>query len=172
MDALETIFTRRSIRRYTNDPVSDEDVTLLLRAAMAAPSARNSQPWHFIVVRDQALREGIARFSPHAQMAPGAPLCIVVCVNLSDEKITDYWPQDCGAAIQNLMLAARARDIGTVWTGVYPREERVKAARELFRLPECVVPMAIVVVGHPAQPFTEKDRYNPLRVHQEFWPAL
>lgn len=171
MDALEAIFTRRSIRKYTEEPISGEDVELMLRAAMAAPSARNSQPWRFIVTRDQGRREAIARVSPHAQMAPKAPLCIVVCADLSDEKITSYWPQDCGAAIQNLMLAARARGIGTVWTGVYPKEERVKAIREIFHAPEHIVPVGVVAAGHPAQPFTEQDRYDPLRVHQEIWPA-
>lgn len=169
MDALETIFTRRSIRKYTLDPVSDEDLDLLLRAAMAAPSANNAQPWQFIVVRDQAKREAIAQHHPYAQMAPKAPLCIVVCGELAREKTPGFWVQDCSAAIQNILLAARARGLGTVWTGVHPVEERVAGIRQVFRLPEGIVPLGIVIVGHPAQPFSEQDRYDADKVHYEQW---
>lgn len=169
MDTLESIFTRRSIRKFTDAPVSDEDVNLLLRAAMSAPSARNAQPWHFIVVRDQAMREGIARINPHAQMALHAPVCVVVCANLAEEKIPGYWPQDCAAAVQNMLLAARAKNIGTVWTGVYPREERVQGAKELFGLPDTVMPLAIIVIGHPAQPFSAQDRFDVQKIHYERW---
>ncbi len=169
MDALEVLFTRRSIRKYTDAPVSDADLKLLLRAAMAAPSANNAQPWQFIVVRDQARREAIARCHPYAQMAPKAPLCIVVCGDLGKEKTPGFWVQDCSAAIQNIMLAARALGLGTVWTGVHPVEERVTAIRQAFGIPDGVIPLGIVVVGHPAQPFSEQDRYDEHKVHYDQW---
>ena len=108
MDALETLFTRRSIRQYTDAPVSDADLAVLLKAAMAAPSANNRQPWQFLVVRDQARREALARVHPYAQMAPKAPLCIVVCGEPAREKTPGFWVQDCAAAVQNILLAARA----------------------------------------------------------------
>lgn len=170
MDALETLFTRRSIRKFTEAPISDEDTRLLLRAAMAAPSARNTQPWRFIVVREQAQREAIAAFSKFAQMAPKAPLCIVVCAEPpTGDDAPEYWPQDCAAAIQNLMLAARAKGIGSVWTGVYPRMDRVKGAKEAFGLPENIMPLGIVVLGYPAQPFAEVDRFDEDKIHYERW---
>lgn len=169
MDALEVLFTRRSIRKYADAPVSDEDLKLLLRAAMAAPSANNAQPWQFIVVRDQAQREAVARHHPYAQMAPKAPLCIVVCGDLCKEKTPGFWVQDCSAAIQNIMLAARALGLGTVWTGVHPVEERVAGIRRVFNIPDGVIPLGIVVVGHPAQPFSEQDRYDEHKVRYDRW---
>ena len=170
MDVLEAILTRRSIRKFTDDSVSDEDIMLLLRAAMAAPSARNTQPWRFIVVRDQAQRDAIASFNKFAQMAPKAPVSIVVCADPPQgDDVPEYWPQDCAAAIQNLMLAARAKGIGTVWTGVYPRPDRVKGAREVFQLPDHVIPIGIVVLGYPDQPFAEVDRFDENKIRYERW---
>lgn len=169
MDIFEAIFTRRSIRKYTDALVSQEDITLLLSAAMSAPSAGNAQPWRFIVVQAQAQRDAIARLHPYAQMAPKAPLCIAVCADTQAEKYPGFWPQDCSAAIQNLMLAARGKGIGTVWTGIYPIADRVAAFQELFKLPEHIIPLGVVVVGYPDQPFTEHNRYDAQKVRFETW---
>ena len=169
MDALETLFTRRSIRQYTDAPVSDADLAVLLKAAMAAPSANNRQPWQFLVVRDQARREALARVHPYAQMAPKAPLCIVVCGEPAREKTPGFWVQDCAAAVQNILLAARALHLGSVWCGVHPVEERVAAVRQVFQIPDDIIPLAVVVVGHPAAPFAEADRFDARNVHYEQW---
>jgi len=169
MEAVEAILTRRSIRKYTDKPVADGLVTELLRAAMAAPSAGNQQPWHFIVVRDRALLEGIAAFHPYGAMTRQAALAVVVCADLKLEQRPGFWVQDCSAATQNLLLAAHARGLGAVWLGVYPRPERVEATRSLFSLPEHVVPLAIVPIGHPAESPAPADRYDPRRVHFDRW---
>ncbi len=169
MEALEAILTRRSIRKYTDAPVGDEVVTELLRAAMAAPSAGNQQPWHFVVVRERGLLEGIASFHPYGAMAREAAVAIVVCADLKLEQRPGFWVQDCSAATENLLLAAHARGLGAVWLGIHPRPERIEATRKLFVLPEHVVPLAIVPIGHPAEDPGPVDRYNPRRVHVDRW---
>lgn len=169
MEALEAILTRRSVRKYGEEPVGDESVTTLLRAAMAAPSAGNQQPWHFIVVRDRALLEGIAAFHPYGAMTREAPLAIVVCADLELEQRPGFWVQDCAAATQNLLLAAHALGLGAVWLGIHPRPERIEATRALFGLPHQVIPLAIVPIGHPAESPAPVDRYNPRRVHFDRW---
>ena len=169
MDTLQAIYTRRSIRRFTEQAVSDDDIHELLDAAMTAPSAGNAQPWEFVVVRQRAALEGIAQRHPYAAMAAKAPLAIVVCADTNREKYPGFWPQDCSAAIQNLLLAARAKGMGSVWTGVYPIEDRVKVFQEFFGLPAHVMPLGIVVLGYPDQPFTEQHRFDAAKVHQEKW---
>lgn len=169
MNTLETIHSRRSIRRFTDHPITDEQLHTLLDAAMTAPSAGNAQTWEFIIVRSQEGREGIARRHPYAAMALKAQVCIVVCGNTANEKHVGFWPQDCAAAIQNMLLAARDLDIGSVWTGVYPVEDRINSFKEFFNLPEHVIPLGIVALGHPDQPFTEHHRYDASKVHVEKW---
>lgn len=166
---MEVILSRRSIRKYTDEPVSDEAVTELLRAAMAAPSAGNQQPWHFIVVRDRRSLEGIAAFHPFGGMAPQAQLAIVVCCDLDLEQRPGFWVQDCSAATENLLLAAHSLGLGAVWLGIHPRPERVEATKKLFALPDNVVPLAIVPIGHPAEHPDPADRYDPGRVHLDRW---
>ncbi len=169
MEALEAIHTRRSIRRFTGEPVSEETVKTLLAAAMAAPSAGNQQPWHFVVARDPQLRERIPSAHPYAQMATQAPVVIVVCGDVAHEKNKGFWIQDCAAATENLLLAARALDLGAVWCGVYPREDRVRALQSLLHLPKTVIPLALVPIGHPGEEKSHEDRYDPSRVHAERW---
>ncbi len=169
MDLFEAIFTRRSIRAYTDEAVSDADIKRMLEAAMVAPSAGNAQPWRFIVVRDKAGLEGIAARNPYAGMAKGANVAIVVCVDLNAEKYAGYWQQDCAAALQNMMLAGRALGIGTVWTGVYPDPERIVAYKEFFALPEHAEVLGIVICGHPAQEFKERNNFDASKVFTEKW---
>jgi len=169
MDVLEAIFTRRSIRKFTPDPVSEDDVNTLLKAAMCAPSSHNSRSWHFVVVRDQALRQGIAQRHPYAKMAAEAPVVILVCANPAEAKEAGFWQQDCAAALENILLAARGRNLGTVWCGMHPIEDRVRPIRELLQVPEDINILGLVVVGHPAQPFKEADRFDPAKVHHDHW---
>lgn len=169
MDIFEVLFTRRSIRKFTPELVSDDDITLLLRAAMAAPSASNRQPWHFVVIRDKELRASVAERHPYAKMAADAPLLIVVCGDLAEEKTPGFWVQDCSAAMQNILLAARAKNLGTVWCGLHPVEERAQLIRELCNLPDSVIPLGLAVIGHPDQPFAEVDRFREDRIHQNRW---
>ena len=169
MDTIEAIHTRRSIREYQNKAVPEELVTEMLKAAMAAPSARNQQSWEFVVITEQEIREKIPAVCPFAQMVVAAPLAILVCGNLEVETAPGYWVIDCSAAIQNMLLAAHALGLGAVWTGVYPREERVKGLAELFDLPEYIVPHSLVVLGYPVQIPPSQDRFDEAKVHYNVW---
>ena len=169
-DLLDTILSRRSVRRFHPEALTPEAVDLLLRAAMSAPSAGNQQPWEFVVVRDRELLARVPAFHPYAAMVPAAPLAILVCCDVERQTTEGFWPQDCAAATENLLLAAHALGFAGVWLGVYPREERVDGCRRLFHLPPRVVPFALVVVGRPAGPLPPPaDRYDAARVHQDRW---
>ena len=169
MDAMEAIHTRRSIRQYSTEPVSEEAIKELLKAAMAAPSAGNQQPWHFIVIRDRAILDEIPKLHPYTQMLTQAPLAIVVCGDKRALKHEGLWPQDCAAATQNLLLAAHAGGLGAVWCGVYPHEERVKPLQELLHIPEYAVPFSVVAIGHPDEQKPPVDRFDAARVHADRW---
>jgi nitroreductase len=169
MDALETIHTRRSIRKYENRLVPEEMVQKLLAAAMQAPSARNQQPWQFVVIDDRAMLAEIPVFMPNAAMAGEAPLAILICGDLSLEKSEGYWVVDCAAATQNLLLAAHALGLGAVWCGVFPREPRMEGLRRLVGLPENVMAHSLVVLGFPADQVPREDRYRPDRVRRNHW---
>lgn len=169
MDAMEAILRRRSIRKYRPEPVEPEKVTKLLAAAMAAPSAGNEQPWHFLVVTERARLNAIPEVHPYAQMLKEAPLAIVVCGDEQLEKHQGYWVQDCAAAVQNILVAATGMGLGSVWLGVHPREDRVRAVRALLGVPAHVVPLAIVALGYGAEEKGPAERYNDGRVHREKW---
>jgi nitroreductase len=169
VDAIETIMTRRSIRRYTRQAVPDTVVHELLAAGMNAPSAGNQQPWQFIVIADPELRAAIPAFHPYAQMVPEAPVAIMVCGDLRLETYTGYWVQDCSAATQNILLAAHAKGLGAVWVGIYPKEDRVKRLQELLGLPPQVIPLALIPLGIPAERIPPARRYDPSRIHRDRW---
>lgn len=171
MDALEAIHTRRSIRKFTDTPVSEEEVRTLLKAAMAAPSAGNQQPWQFVVVRSKARLQEVAGLHPHVHMAPKAQLGILVCGDTRLEKYAGYWVIDCAAAVQNLLLAAHSLGLGAVWTGIHPMQDRVAAFAKLFGTPEGVIPHSFIPVGHPAEEKQREDRFRPERVHLENFQA-
>ncbi len=169
MDALEAIRTRRSIRKYLDRPVPEELVRQVIAAAMMAPSARNTQPWHFLVIDEKEIRAKAARINPHARMAEHAPVSILICGDLDLEHPSGYWPVDCAAAAENLLLAAHALGLGAVWTGVYPREERIKGFRQLFNLPGNIMPHCLIVLGYPAEHPPSEDRYRADRVRRNRW---
>jgi nitroreductase len=167
---MNAIFKRRSIRKYREEKISDEDITLLLRAAMSAPSAGNEQPWEFIVVRNRESMIKITEFHPFSQMLHQADTAIIICGNRNYHKYpTDVWVQDCSAATENILIQAADMGIGAVWLGVYPRPERIAGLKELFALPEEVTPVSIVSLGYPAEEKKEADRFRPERVHYEKW---
>jgi nitroreductase len=164
---IELILARRSIRKYGGEPVSEADVQTLLEAAMAAPSAANRQPWHFITVADRATLARLAEPHPYAKMLPEAALCVVVCGDSA--KSPQYWVQDCAAATENLLLAATALGLGAVWLGVYPDEGRVAAVRETLAIPEPCVPFNMISIGHPAEQKEPRTQFDAARVHAARW---
>jgi len=168
MDAMEIILTRRSIRKYTEQPVSDEVLKELLEAAMCAPSAGNRQPWCFVVINDRKILDDIPNYHPYAQMLKEAPAAILVCCD-SDLQMGDYGVQDCSAATQNILLAAHAKGLGAVWLGVYPTEVRVTDIKRLLNLPENIIPISLISVGYPAEQKSPPDHYRADRVHYNHW---
>lgn len=167
--AKDPVMDRRSIRKYTAEAVDDESVERLLRAAMSAPSAGNQQPWQFVVIRDQRVKERIPSMHPYSAMVPHAPLAVLVCGDPENCTWPQYWVQDCSAATENILIEARAMGLGTVWLGLHPLEERVKGLRDLLGIPSGIVPFALVPVGHPAEEKPPAARYDAARVHWERW---
>lgn len=167
---MNAIFTRRSVRKYTGEPLPEEVITQLLKAAMRAPSARNAQPWEFVVVRQRATMEAVVQFNPYAAMLREAACMVVVCGNLArQESRNDFWVQDCSAATENLLLEAESLGVGGVWTALYPVEERVEGMQSLLHLPEHVIPLCAVALGMPAEKPAPVDTYRPEWVHLEGW---
>lgn len=166
---IDVIFRRRSIRRYTEEPVAEEAVREAIAAAMSAPSAGDQRPWQFVVIDDRSILSRVPETHPHASMVPGAPVAVLVCGDLSLERRQGYWVQDCAAATQNLLLAVAAQGLGAVWLGVYPRQDRVDGLRKLLGIPAHVVPFALVPIGRPAEHKGREDRYDPSRVHRNRW---
>ncbi len=160
---LDNIATRTSIRDYEARPVEKEKVEKMLRAAMAAPTAMNKQPWHFVVVEQRSVLDSLADANPNAKMLLKAPLAIVVCGDM-DKVIEgggrDFWIQDASAATENLLLAAHAMGLGAVWTGAYPSEERSKAISATLSLPDNLVPLNMIVIGYPAEHPQPKDKFK------------
>ncbi len=171
MDALDALRTRRSIRKYTDQPIDDFLLDQILAAGMQAPSARNEQAWQFVVVRRPATLQALSQVSPYAGMVAKAPVTLVVCGDLERETVSDlgYWVMDCSAATQNILLAAHALGLGAVWVAVYPRAERVAALRQVLPLPERIVPLCLVPLGYPAETRAQADRFDRARVHAEQW---
>ncbi len=165
----EIITSRRSIRKYSKKSVNQEQIDKLLEAAMFAPSARNEQPWHFIAVTERPMLDKIMQSHPYAAMLKDAPIAIVVLADISIEKTEGYWVQDCSAATQNILLSAHALGLGSVWLGVYPREERILAIRELFRLPENIQPLSIIAIGYADEQKAQPERFNKKRIHYNIW---
>ena len=166
-ELIHTIFSRRSIRSYSAEPVSEEHIETLLQTAMAAPSASNLKPWHFVVVTDRTTLDRLAEFHPYAKMLYEAPLCIAVC---GDPAISaSYWVQDCSAATENILLEITDQGYGGVWIGVYPREDRVREIGRILNIPHKIVPFSLIAVGHPAEEKPAKNEFNKERIRYNKW---
>jgi nitroreductase len=169
MDFMENMLTRRSVRNYAQQPVEQEKVEQLLRAAMQAPSAGNGQPWHFVVLTDRNFLIEVPKFHPYSKMLPSAALAILVCGDEKVEKYAHRWPLDCGAATQNILLAAHGLGLGAVWLGIHPNNDRAQGFRNLLKLPDHIHPFALVSIGYPAERPPAEDRYKPERIHYNQW---
>ncbi len=166
--AIDNIMTRSSVRKYTKERVSDELVTKMLRAGMAAPTAGNRQPWEFYVVRDTNIIKQMNKVTKFAApMNEIAQLAIVVCGVESGAFPIEprYWVQDVSAATENILLSAHALGLGAVWCGVYPGEDRVATLRKLLEVPKKLTPFNIIMIGHPDGLSTVKDKWKPEKIH-------
>ncbi|MDP7420666.1 MAG: nitroreductase family protein [bacterium] len=166
---MDALFTRRSIRKYTTDPIAPETIRYLLKAAMCAPNALGNRPWHFIIIDDRQILDRVPEVHPYAKMVPQAPVAVVVCGDMSFERSEAWWYQDCSAATENLLLAVAQRELGAVWLGVYPREDRVNGLKRLLNLPDNIVPFSLIPIGHPAEEKEPNDIFEEDKVHYNIW---
>lgn len=170
-EALENIFNRKSVRNFTTQKVSDDDIDLIIRAGMAAPSAINLQPWEFIILEDKDTLQDMADIHEYSGMFRTATLGIIVLGNMnrSDKRFRQLWVQDCSAATENILLAAEALGYGAVWTAIYPVDERINALIKYFNLPENIVPFSLIAVGKSNGEDKVKNKYDKKKIHFEKW---
>ncbi len=167
--SIDPVFARRSIRRYRPNPVPAEKIATLLKAAMSAPSAHNQQPWEFIVIDDRAILDAIPDVHPYSKMLREAPLAILVCARQEGLSSPDFFPQDCAAATENILIEAVLLGLATVWMGIYPKERLMKAMRQMLRIPEGIAPFSLVAVGYGAEEKGPSQRYDETRIHRNGW---
>ena len=172
MPAVEAIMTRTSVRQYAEgSALTPGEIETLERAALAAPTACNAQPWEVIAVTEPEKLSRIAEVHPHAGMARNAAAAFIICGGDNGLKgiAKEYWIQDCSAATENLLLAAHAIGLGAVWCGVYPIPERVASIKELFAIPEGYTPLNVICVGRPVAPSAPKNKWKPEKIHLNRW---
>lgn len=168
---LNLIFSRRSVRKYTNQTVSDDLIRELMEAAMAAPSARAQDPWRFIVVTDKERLTETAGVLEYGKMLAGAPLAIIVCgeQEAATGQALSYMLQDCSAAVENILIAANALGLGGVWLGVHPRENRIEELRKIYGIPNEITPVAALSIGYPVQKAEPRTRYDESKIRYNRW---
>lgn len=166
MELKEVLLKRRSIRKFTDEPVSDEMINELLHAAMSGPSACNKRPWEFYVVTNKEKMEELKSASRFTKIT--ATLAIIVCGNLSHAlplKMAEYWIQDCSAATENILLRATDLGLGTVWCGIHPQKKAEERVQKILEIPNKQIPLNIIFIGHPAEEPEARDQYDEKRVH-------
>lgn len=165
-ETLETIFARTSVRNYTDQPVSQEDLLTLVKAGMAAPTGRDIRPWEFVVITDRAVLDTLSAKLPYAKMLVKAPAAIAVLGNVNQSS---YWYLDCSAATENILLAAQSLGLGAVWTTTYPYVDRMKVVSEQLQLPDSIQSLCVIPVGYPKGNTKPKDKWNEKKVHYNKW---
>lgn len=171
-NTINTILTRVSVREFTGEKISAEQIDTLLRAAMAAPSAINKQPWAFIVIDDEEIIAKLGDALPYSRCSNHPAVAIIPCGDLSkaiEGEMANFWINDVSAATENLLLAAHAMGLGAVWTGLHPDMTRAKLVQDMLGLPEHIIPLCVVPVGVPAEQPEIKDKYKPENIHYNKW---
>lgn len=167
-DALTVIHNRKSVRSYQNKEVTREQLEVLLKAAMAAPTAMDKRPWVFVVVTDRETLNKLSEGLPYAKMLKEVSAAVFVCGDTS-KTTDDFWITDCSAASENLLLAAEATGLGAVWTAVYPDKSRINHVRKILGIPSNIIPLNCIPVGYPAGKEKPKDKWNPANIHWDKW---
>lgn len=170
--AINNIMTRVSVRNFTGEKISDEQIETLLRAGMAAPSAINKQPWAFVVIKDEAILAKLGEALPYSRCSNKPAIAIIPCGDLSKAipgEMAGFWINDVSAATENILLAAHAMGLGAVWTGLHPDMNRAKMVQEMLGMPEHIIPLCIVPVGIPAENPDVKDKFNTDNIHYNAW---
>ncbi len=167
-EVIDNILNRKSVRKFLPDKIEQQKIEMILKAAMAAPSAVNNQPWCFIVVNDRDLLDTLGNNLPYAKMLLSAPLAIVVCGDLQQALNgweEEFWIQDCSAATQNLLLAVESMGLGAVWTAVYPSENRIETVKNILNLPDNFMPLNVIPMGYPAGKNLPQNKWDETKVH-------
>ena len=168
--ALDVIMTRTSIRAFTGEPVSKDQLETILKAGMAAPTGMNAQPWRFVVLTDQDKIKEIFGTGFRSEMYTTAGAVIVVCGEAeTDGRPNMFWYEDCSAAAENILLAAHALGLGAVWTAGYPAVDRTAPVSEALGIPSNVLPLCVIPMGVPAENPEPKDKWKPENIHWETW---
>jgi nitroreductase len=170
-ETLNTIYSRKSVRSFTGEAVSRETLIKILKAAMAAPSAVNIQPWAFVAITRRETLDELCAKLPYAKMLDRAGAAIVVCgIPDKDEVFSkDYWVMDCSAASENILLACHALGLGAVWTAVHVDEERVENVRGILNIPENIIPLNVIPIGVPREKEMPLDKFKEENIHWEQW---
>lgn len=168
---LKQILARKSVRHFRPDKVKMQDLQDIVRAGMAAPSARNLQAWEFLILDDEKLIKHLSEQLPYAKMLADVNAAIIV---LGDSSVKSpsghaYWLQDTCAATQNILLACEALELGAVWTALYPYDERMQPVIEACEIPYHFVPLNIIPIGVPTGKDKPKNKYNPQKIHRNQW---
>ena len=166
MELKEVLLKRRSVRKFTEESISDEMIGELLHAAMSGPSACNKKPWDFYVITNPQKLEELKVSSMFTKMS--SPLAVVVCGDLSRAlplKMAEYWIQDCSAATENILLRATDLGLGAVWCGIYPQKKAIEKVQKILEIPKSQIPLNLIFIGHPAEEPEARDQYEEKRVH-------
>lgn len=166
MELKKALLKRRSIRRFTEEPISEEMIDILLHAAMSGPSACNKKPWEFYVITNKEKLEELKGASMFTKFS--SQLAMVVCGNLARAlplKMAEYWIQDCSAATENILLQATDLGLGAVWCGIHPQKHAEERVRKILDIPQLQVPLNVIFIGHPAESPAPRDQYEEKRVH-------
>ncbi|MBF4693777.1 nitroreductase family protein [Fusibacter ferrireducens] len=161
--------TRRSIRKFTGEKLSEALLDEILKAGFASPTAKNTQLWEFVVVDDMNILNAFKEVHRFSMPLIHAGLGILVCGDLNKEEHEGYWIGDCAAAIQNMLIRIEELELGACWIGVYPNEDRMAVLEKTLNLPEHIKPMGFIAVGHPDEKKAPSDRYDPEKVHRNGW---
>ena len=165
--AIENILSRKSVRKYSDKEIEQEKIDIILKCAMAAPSAMNKQPWEILVINDKEKLGKIAEILPNASYSKNSQVTIIVC---GDKNVSEkFWEQDCSAVSENILLAAESLGLGAVWCAVYPFDEKVEAVKNLFELPENIVPLNVIPMGYPETNEDAKEKYDSKKIHINGW---
>jgi nitroreductase len=166
----DIIFQRRSIRKYKQGPaVDNKTIDFLLDAAMSAPTARDKQPWQFVVINSKDLLITLSEAHPYGKMLAEAALAVLVCGDSRLDEMESYLVQACSAATQNLLLAAHSIGLGAVWLGIHPRKERTDDIRKLLNIPNEVIPVSLISIGYPNEEKPRNQNFKQERVHYNKW---
>ena len=169
MDVVETILTRRSIRKYKKTNIPNQKIKKLLEVAMSAPSARNTQSWQYIIIKNRDKLNEITNFHPYSDMLKEANLAILICGDKKLEVHDGYLVQNCSASTENILIAAHSLGLGAVWLGIYPRKERIRKIKEIFKIPDYILPISLISIGYPAEKKSKENRLDSSKIHYDKW---